>query len=456
MNMDVMSTFLKRFGKTMAIAISILVIVLAALAFLIPTGAATIPLISTYTVGETLIYQTTQTRTSGDVDFQTSHQILNSMDTQTVESFDGQIYIINHTQVFNLNSPDQFSHSFNQQLSKTGYSELINSGPTSNQTSLNQTHVDPVLAFLAKPEVKVGDTEVIPLSNGNDNITGNVTVTFVDIQNITVAAGTFNVFRVDAISINTTQILLPGSSANVHFATTIQQSLSGQSYVEYDTGKLIARNFNASVAITSANPFNNSFLPPFLTKENNYSVTTQLTDDLMPGQALPSPPPLPGQQEALVFLQNVTGLDMGNYSIQSQRNQGGGYYTCNLTSSDSSLQVFFRFVNGQAVMCRLSPLQGSPDFAAPSNSNVEAAMVFLGNYQPYSQAPYIESLRSTLGSVIDNTNTTVTQGTLSLSASVSGNVTEFVWINTNTGNCVDRLSLTIQNGSFSFFYVYWT
>jgi hypothetical protein len=52
MSVDVMSIFLKRFGKRVGIAISIIVIVLAALAFLIPNGAAKIPLISSYTVGD--------------------------------------------------------------------------------------------------------------------------------------------------------------------------------------------------------------------------------------------------------------------------------------------------------------------------------------------------------------------------------------------------------------------
>jgi hypothetical protein len=367
-----------------------------------------------------------------------------------VENFDGQSYLINHTEAINVGTSSQFSFSYNEQLNQTGYSEFINPGTLSNQSSSNQSHVVPVLAFLATPEVKVGDTEVIPLTNNGNGVTGNVTVTFVDIQSITVPAGTFNVYRVDSSSSNITQTLRLGFS---NLTETMQTSMGGQSYIEYDTGKIIENTYNISVVMTTTNPFNESFLPP-LTQANSYAVTTQLTDDLMPGQALPSPPPFPHQQEASAFLQNVTGLDMSSYTIQSQRNQGGGHYTCNLTSSDSSLEVFFNFNNDQAVMCKLSPLQGSPDFSAPSNSSVEAAMVFLVNYHLYSQASYIESLQSTLASVTDNTNTTVTQGTLALNVTISGNVTNFVW--TNTENTVDRLALTIQNGSFSFFYVSWT
>jgi hypothetical protein len=233
----------------------------------------------------------------------------------------------------------------------------------------------------------------------------------------------------------------------------MQTSMSGQSYIEYDTGKIIETTYNASVVMTT-NLFNESFLlPP--AQANSYAVTTQLTDDVMPGQPLPSPtPPPPQQQEASAFLQNVVGLDVGNYTIQSQRTLGQYFYNFRLTSSDSSLQASFNFNNSQVVICRLATLQGSPDFAAPSNSSVDAAMAFLINYQNYSQASYIEPLQSTLGSINDNMNTTVTQGTLSLNVTVSGNVTNFVW--TNTENAVDRLALTFQNGSFSFFYVSWT
>jgi hypothetical protein len=454
------TSFFKHSGKKLAVVLSIIAVVIITLALLIPQGAATIPLNVSYTVGEKLVYYTTESGTSGGFNFQAGQMqmdqnfSLNSIDTEEVQSFDGQAYNISHTEVLNVNDQQQLTTSYNELLNKTGYSEIISPGLAPNQGSLNESAVNPVLAFLAMPEVKVGDTEVIPITTSDvgTNTTGNVTVTFVDIQNITVPAGTFNVFRVDSSSSDTTHTFQHGFFGNGNESMTLHQTFSGQSYIEYDTGKLIESTENMNIATEFDNSLSESNLPsPILA--NNFTINTQLADDLMAGQALPSPPP-PQQLESSSFLEHVSNLDMSQYTVQSQEALADGFYKCTLTSSDSSLDALFNLNNSHVVWCKLYPSQGSPAFAAPPASNVEAATVFLVNYHIYSQAPYIQSMQTMLDNVTSNMSTTLTQGTIALNVSVNGSVTNFVW--TNTENTNRTLTLTIQNGGFSLFCDSWT
>ena len=196
-------------------------------------------------------------------------------------------------------------------------------------------------------------------NSSGSNSTGNMTLTFVDIQDITVPSGTYKVFRVDssskdAVTIASTKV--PWSNVSQMF--TMSLSVNETDYVGYDTGHLIESNIDF---ITQ---------PQFSNKPINTTATTQLIEDIIPSQTLssqtpaPSPtPPSPQQQEASVFLQSVAGLDMGRYTIQSQGATAASFYTCNLTSSDSSLDALFNFNSSHVVWCRLSSSQGSPDFA---------------------------------------------------------------------------------------------
>jgi hypothetical protein len=460
-NQNGFASFLKRFRKGIAVlVISLIVVVILALAFLIPPGAATIPLNVSYTVGETLIYKTTEAGFSGGFNYQTGQMQVNQsffvsyVDTQTVQSFNGQTYNISHSLVFNLGMEQTNPISYNELLNKTGFSEIIAPGIASNEPSVNQTVINPVLAFLASPVVKVGDTAVIPIttSNAGVNMTGNVTVTFVGIQNITVPAGTFNVFRVDSSAINTTQTSQHGLFGKGTMTDT--QSFTEQSYIEYDTGKLIQSTENSYSVLTFANPStqSNSSMPILA---DNYTINTQLTNDLMPGQALPSPtPPPPQQQESTFFLQTLARLDMNFYTVQTQGALPDGFYSLNLTSSDSSVNVLLNFNNSRVVWYKLYPSQGAPIFSPPQESNGQAAFMFVFSYGTYTLSPSIMSLQNMVYNVTGGTSITVTQGTISLNVSVSGNTTNFVW--TNTANTNQTLALTFQNGGLIYLSNSWT
>lgn len=454
---------LRRFGKGFAAALALIVIGVVVFAFFIPQGAAIIPLKVSYTVGETLIYNTTNTGTDGGFNYLTNQLQMDQnvsssqTDTQVVQSFNGQTYSINHTVNVNVEGPQPaFTFTFNQQLNSTGYSEILAPGVTSNQPGVNQTSVDPVLAFLASPQARVGETEVIPITQGNadEGMTGNVTVTFVDIQDVTVPAGTFHVFRVDSSSSNTTQTFQ--HSLFEEGSMTETESFTEQSYVEYDTGKLVESVENLySVLTLKYNSTLPDVHPPILV--DNLTMTTQLTDDVMPGQPLPTPTPNPAaaqQQAATDFLQDVSGLDMSYYTIQSQEPMTAGFYKCTLTSSGSSLDTVLNFNSqGKVNWCQLYPIQGSPIFTN-SSSNMAAATAFLANYGNYADADYIPSLQGMLGNVTGNASTTVTSGTNILTVTAGGDTLNLVW--TNSQNSNDKLILTIQNGGLDFFNADWT
>ena len=260
--------------------VSVIVIVILALAFLIPQGAATIPLNVSYVVGEKMVYSITETESSvGSVSYTgaLNPTKFNSTETQTVIGFNGQTYSINHTQ-----SLGAFSISYIEEVNQTGYSEDIYPQSSSTEAA-NVSNVNPVLVFLAMPEVKVGDTEIVSLdsNSSSSSSTGNMTLTFVDIQNITVPSGTYKVFRVDSSSkdmVTITRMNIPWSNSSQTLMMNL--SVNETDYVEYDTGHLIESNIDF---VTQ---------PQFSNATVNVTGTTQLIEDIIPSQtSVPSTTP---------------------------------------------------------------------------------------------------------------------------------------------------------------------
>lgn len=237
---------IKRFGKKPYAVIAIAAVAVIAVALLIPQGAAIIPLSVEYTVGERMVYNNTQTVTmqlpTSTVDPSLFGQgsrttTMNSTTTVDVIDFDGEAYTLNHTTSMEmLGHP--FSISLIEKVNKTGYSTLFFAEGTQMITS-NVSTSNPVLTgLLEKPEVRVGESWEIPLSTNNASIgmTGSMTLTFRGIQDITVPAGTYKVFRVDMSSNNVgmnTEVLSPYGGTTTLSST---MSISAQYYVEYETG----------------------------------------------------------------------------------------------------------------------------------------------------------------------------------------------------------------------------
>jgi hypothetical protein len=238
----------KRFGKKLYAAIAVAVVAVIVVALLIPQGAAIIPLSVEYTVGERMVYDATQTMTMqisnstiGSALGLGSNNTLTMNSTTTVDvvDFDGEVYTLNYTSTMNLlGKPVSFSYL--EKVNKTGYTTILFSGAT-EALAPSVGSQDPVLTgILGKSEVKVGDTWEIPVNpnNASIGITGSLVLTFKGIQDITVPAGTYKVFRVDMTSKDI------GMQTS---AVSTTMSVNGEYYVEFETGRQIENNMQMTI-----------------------------------------------------------------------------------------------------------------------------------------------------------------------------------------------------------------
>ena len=95
-----------------------------------------------------------------------------------------------------------------------------------------------ISAYLAQPTVKVGDVWKIPVNtcNASLGLTGEVTLTFAELQDLSVPAGTFKTMRIEVTS-NTLSLHSDNSIIVTPKSMTLQ--LNGTSYIEQGTCRLI-------------------------------------------------------------------------------------------------------------------------------------------------------------------------------------------------------------------------
>jgi hypothetical protein len=212
---------------------------------LVPQGAATIPLGVEYMVGEKMVYKTIETATTQTADnslppedpWETS---IDSTEIVEVVDFDGEYYSLNHTVTATLGHTPA-SISFIEKVNKTGYTGYFRLEGTEEVLTSNMSTDPFATVLLDKPEVKVGDSWKVPVNSGNSNVsvTGEMTITFGGIQNITVPAGIYEVFKVDTVSNLTMNIKLPTSGNYSNPPFKINVIISGQTYIEYGTCRRI-------------------------------------------------------------------------------------------------------------------------------------------------------------------------------------------------------------------------
>ena len=246
----------RRFGKKLYAAIAVVAVVIIAVALLVPHGAAAIPLNADYVVGEKMIYDSKITVSMefenpelasimGETPTSTS---VNATETVEVIDFDGEYYTLNRTTTMNLNTPPlntkPISVSMIEKMNKTGYSTyMINIGGTTQALpDIGSTGNSFLVQLLNKPEVKVGDSITVPYPAfeilGKD-VTGDLTVTFGEIEELTTPAGTYKVFKIDMTS-NNIQITLntpPAATSSPYIPTDITMNceMDYQVYLEYGT-----------------------------------------------------------------------------------------------------------------------------------------------------------------------------------------------------------------------------
>jgi len=225
----------------------IAIIVIASALFVPQALGSFIELSLNYTVGEKMTYQSTNTvtnqmsNTSINVETNPLSQTYNSTGTYEILGFDGENYTINLTITSELNGKTLSIPITTNTTTKTQYyKNLLPAG--SPAFFLNASSSPTLEAYLTKSQVKAGDTWQIPVSTGNASLglTGELTLKFSAIQEITVPAGTYKVFVVELSSKDLTMHISPGNG--IISASTLDNStleLSGRTYLEVGTCHLI-------------------------------------------------------------------------------------------------------------------------------------------------------------------------------------------------------------------------
>ena len=161
---------------------------------------------------------------------------------------------------------------------------------------------------------------------------------------------------------------------------------------------------------------------------------------------------------AINFLQQVPQIDTSHYqatlvsnTVNQPADLGGVLQQTmmySLSSSDSKMDVYFRFRSGELSWYQIVMLEGSPVYSSPQPYGaLDAAKGLLGRLAAYENASYLGDMSSTLSLVSGAMqNMQVTEGNVKLNVTISGGTTQVVMMYTERGvdfspKCV---SLTFQ------------
>jgi hypothetical protein len=242
-----------RFGKKLYFTVGgvLAIAIILTAAMFIPTGSSQeINLGVKYSPGEVLTYNVTTSTSSQEVNSSTS---LSQASTLTVDvvSVDENTYTLNYTSTSSLggytmttshileaNASDMVNLLTLMPVAMEQYTGIENT----NSTSPTET------AIFNESTAKVGDTWQIPLTTENpiSSSAQTITVSFIDIQDLTVQAGNYKVFRID-FSTNTQQNLSQGYSTN---PLDLNLNVTGTSYLEFGTCKQIQSSLQMSMSST--------------------------------------------------------------------------------------------------------------------------------------------------------------------------------------------------------------
>lgn len=169
------------------------------------------------------------------------------------------------------------------------------------------------------------------------------------------------------------------------------------------------------------------------------------------------------QQKVSSFLQTVIGLETALYetkliSEMPTLESGGATMLYNLVSEDSTLELICNYRNNELVSCSINQIKGSVIIANPDKNILSAARTILDKYQTYSNAPYIQSLKTDVYSINELKNTTIKTQDTRFSVTLQDNdFQSFEWMNSPNGiyNMYNRISFIFQNGSLKSFTDAW-
>jgi hypothetical protein len=261
----------RRFGKKIFAVAAALTVVVVVVAFLFSNfSVATVPLSLNFEGGEQMVYDSSWT-TFVDNDNQVidaPDYSINGNSTVTIDvlSLDDDTYTISNT--FNLDVLG-VDHTANltQQLTKADYVNNFLIGDAARLLyNMTGDHYDYYKLNIL--QAKIGDTLQIPVNTGNESIgtTGTLNIKFASIEEITVPAGTFKVFRLDYNAEVTAHANLPSL---ISIPAPLPSQITGQTYLEYGTCRLIKSTVTETSQISGPQSRNSTY-----TSER---VLTQLT-----------------------------------------------------------------------------------------------------------------------------------------------------------------------------------
>ena len=214
-----------------AVLISVVVIT-----FFVPRGLGeTIPYGFNYAVGEKMVYDLSMSVNTGGQSISETGTI-----SMEVLSFDGGNYTINETVSFTVQGTPQQEVSFTMRMNKFGQMTDFSGVPSEMQSIYSMFGGVPGFgSAFNKTEARVGESWQLPLDFGNStfSMSGTINYKFGEVQNITMAAGTYKTFKIE-ISTNDVHASISGVSVSLNMHGWIRQ--------EYGTCRLIDMNMEAT------------------------------------------------------------------------------------------------------------------------------------------------------------------------------------------------------------------
>ncbi len=164
-----------------------------------------------------------------------------------------------------------------------------------------------------------------------------------------------------------------------------------------------------------------------------------------------------GTDKVANILQNVAQLDTAKYTITllSDTMQYRTDFAVaeevikySLTSSQSNLDADFRFRENHLSRYQLTLIESTPIYTKPPPQDVvQQAKDTLNRYKTYSTDTYLEDMSNLIAAVNSTESSPVTSGNLKLQITVSGDITDFLWMYTEQGIdfSAKSLRMTFQN-----------
>lgn len=149
----------------------------------------------------------------------------------------------------------------------------------------------------------------------------------------------------------------------------------------------------------------------------------------------------PAQEKALMFLNDVVGLDIEKYNLTLRSHveyrEDMGLYEERLyyilESEMNTLTVSIKFRNNSLSYYSMSVIKGSPIYVQKSVNVINETKRILERYQICFEASYLRAMREMLNQVTEIKAMTLLSNNLKLNLTLRGNWIEFRWFYTSNG-----------------------